>query len=165
VETLMDHKLLQLPGLALKLFLPIELDEIHRSATPDQLKRMRLDKSNLVPELDWTGQELAEIASYRIRVCRDTDAPAREAGQPTLWDFCADDLEPDYVRETLQRLATPRYTLGFLNHAFREYARDLPGDLAPDDPRWRMPRAHFDKIRAHWLDKTGVLRRTLNSAA
>ena len=160
VETLLDHKLLQLPGLALKLFLPIELDRIHRSATPEQLKRMRLDKSNLVETLDWTGQELVEIASYRIRVCSSDE---EEAGLG-LWDFFAEDLDHDYVRETLTRLSTPRYMLGFLAHAFREYARNLPSDLDADDSRWRMPRAHFDMIREKWLDRTEVLRRTLNAA-
>jgi len=160
-ETILDHKLLQLPGLALKLFLPIEHDRIHRSATPEQLKRMRLDKSNLVETLDWTGQELVEIAGYRIRVCSDPEL----AGKPrTLWDFFAEDLHQDYVRETLTRLSTPRYMLGFLAHAFREYARNLPGDLHEDDPRWRMPRAHFDMVRDHWLDRTDILRRTLNAA-
>ncbi len=162
-ETLLDHKLLQLPGLALKLFLPIELDRIHRSATPEQLKRMRLDKSNLVETLDWTGQELVEIASYRIRVCSGKELSG--AGKTrTLWDFLAEDLDHDYVRETLTRLSTPRYMLGFLAHAFREYARNLPSDLSSEDPRWRMPRAHFDMIRERWLDRTEVLRRTLNAA-
>ena len=72
--------------------------------------------------------------------------------------------EEDYVRETLKRLGTPRYVLGFLSHAFREYARDLPSDLGEEDPRWRIPRAHFDRVRDKWLDRTEVLRRTLNSA-
>jgi len=157
-ETLLDHKLLQLPDLALKLFLPIELDRIYRSATPEQLKRMRLDKSNLVETLDWTGQELIEIASYRIRIC------SSQSEGLSLWSFFAEDLEKDYVRETLERLGTPRYVLGFLSHAFREYARDLPSDLGDDDPRWRIPRAHFDRVRDKWLDRTEVLRRTLNSA-
>ena len=162
-ETLLDHKLLQLPGLALKLFLPIELDRIHRSATPEQLKRMRLDKSNLVETLDWTGQELVEIASYRIRVCSGKEFT--DAGKArTLWEFFAEDLDQDYVRETLTRLSTPRFMLGFLAHAFREYARNLPSDLPSEDRRWRMPRAHFDMIRERWLDRTEVLRRTLNAA-
>ena len=68
------------------------------------------------------------------------------------------------MRETLKRMGTPRYVLGFLSHAFREYARDLPSDLEDGDPRWRMPRAHFDRVRDKWLDRTEVLRRTLNSA-
>ena len=155
VETLLDHKLLQVPGLALKLFLPVELDGIYRNASPDELKRMRLDKSNLVPQLDWTGQELIEIANQRIDAC--SSSPGL-----TLQRFFAEDLSPDYLRQTLQTLGTPRYALGFLTSVFLEYARNLPGDLPEDASEWRVPRAHFDVLRASWIDQASLLRRKLN---
>jgi hypothetical protein len=157
VETILDHKLLQVPGLALKLFLPIELDGIYRNASPERLKRMRLDKSNLVPMLNWTGQELIEIAGQRIRACREDGA------EPIgLDEFLAEDLELDYVRDTLQTLGTPRYALGFLTTLFLEYARNLPGDLDEDAEEWRVPRRHFDVIRASWIDQANLMRRKLN---
>ncbi len=157
VETILDHKLLQTPGLALKLFLPIELDEIYRNAGPEKLKRMRLDKSNLVPTLEWTGQELTEIANQRLIACSDDASTPHRLG-----DFFAPDVGDDYVRDTLQRLATPRYAMGFLTAVFRDYARNLPDDLDADGDEWLVPRAHFDVVRASFVDKTNVLRRKLN---
>lgn len=157
VEHILDHKLLQYPRLALKLFLPIELDEIHRNASPEELKRMRLDKSNLVAQLKWSGTELYEIANRRLRVCLEGDARAKD-----LASFFQPDLAPDHVRDTLQRMGTPRYTFSFLSSLFTEYMRELPDALEPGSPLWRIPRAHFDLVRAGWLDRSELLRRTLN---
>ena len=158
VEALLDHKLLQLDGLALKAFLPIELDEIYRNASPQDLKRMRLEKSNLVETLDWTGQELYEIATRRLRSCTHEDARARSLG-----DFFAEEFDPQHLRQTLESLATPRYALGFLAAVMREYARNLPDELEPDSTDWFIPRSHFDVVRMSWMDRAGVLRRKLNT--
>lgn len=157
VERMLDHKLLQLPGLGLKMFLPIELDEIYRNATPEELKRMRLDKSNLVNTLDWTGEELYEIANHRLRACFNADVRAGD-----LDEFFAEGFERSYLRSTLEALGTPRYALGFLASLFLEYARNLPSDLGEDAPEWRVPKAHFDLVRASWLDRANLLRRKLN---
>ena len=62
----------------------------------------------------------------------------------------------------LESLATPRYALGFLAAVMREYARNLPSDLADDSDTWRVPKAHFDLVRASWLDRATLLRRKLN---
>ncbi len=156
VEKLLDHKLLQHPGLAFKLFLPIELSKMVLGASPDDLKRMRLDKSNTVHELRWTGQEIVEIANQRLAASGDAASPRR------LADFCAEDLSPDHVRETLNELGTPRHAFGFLSTLFAEYARNLPEELEATDAAWNIPLAHFDVVRASWLDKSRVLRRTLN---
>lgn len=158
VEALLDHKLLQLSGLALKAFLPIELDEIFRNASPQELKRMRLEKSNLVENLDWTGQELYEIATRRLRSCGKEDSRAQ-----TLSDFFAPELDPQHLKQTLETLATPRYALGFLDSVMREYARNLPDELDEDAEEWRIPRSQFDVVRMGWLDRSGVLRRKLNT--
>ncbi|MCB9898866.1 MAG: hypothetical protein H6825_12750 [Planctomycetes bacterium] len=157
VARMLDIKLLQLPRLALKLFLPIEMESLWHSASPEQLRRMRLDKSNLVPELKWTGRELYEIANQRLHASVAADSPARE-----LSDLFAPDLPLDEVLETLSTLATPRYAFGFLSEVFVQYVKDLPDALPDGDPRWRLPRSHFEVVRAGWIDRTGFLRRTLN---
>ena len=157
VEKLLDIKLLQFPGLALKLFLPIEMEPIYRSAGSESLKRMRLDKSNLIPELKWTGQELFEIANQRFKACTGPDARAKD-----MTDLFADDLDFNHLRETLGTLGTPRYAFGFLSALLTEHVRELPNDMDPDDERWRCPRAQFDVVRAAWVDRTGILRRSLN---
>jgi hypothetical protein len=157
VEKLLDHKLLQMPGLALKLFLPIELELIFRNASPGQTKQMRLDKSNLIEGLRWTGQELYEIANQRLSTCLQDGARLKD-----LAGFFGDGVQRDYLRETLQDLGTPRYAFGFLTALFSEYSRELPNELEAGADLWRIPRGHFDVVRAAWLERSGLLRRTLN---
>ncbi|MFT5289905.1 MAG: hypothetical protein ACI8QS_000783 [Planctomycetota bacterium] len=158
VEALLDHKLLQLSGLALKAFLPIELDEIYRNASPQELKRMRLEKSNLVEKLDWTGQELYEIATRRLRSCTVDGARANSLG-----DLFAEEFDHQHLRQTLETLATPRYALGFLASVMREYARNMPDDLQEDSDDWFITRSHFDVVRTGWVDRAEIMRRKLNT--
>lgn len=157
VEKLLDIKLLQYPRLGLKLFLPIEMDSIHRNATAEQLKHMRLDKSNLIPELKWSGQELYEIANQRMNVCKKSDAPAI-----ALSEMFEEGFDFVYLKDTLSTLGTPRYAFGFLASLMSEYVKDLPNDLPEGDRRWKISRSHFDVVRAMWIDRSGILRRILN---
>lgn len=156
IEKMLDIKLLQYPHIGFKLFLPIELDSLHRNASPEQLKRMRLDKSNLIPEFKWSGQELYEIANQRLQACIEGESKV------SLADLFGDDLDFQYVKETLNLLGTPRYAFGFLSSLITDYVKDLPNDLPENDPRWRINRNQFDVVRSNWIDRTGVLRRVLN---
>ena len=160
VEKLMRHKLLQYKGLALKLFLPIELSKVQLGAGPAALKNMRLDKAGTVPDLRWSGQELYEIASKRLAAARSDDCEGAPGG--ALIDYLEEGIEIEHVREALNGLGTPRHAQGFLASLFAEYARNLPEDLDDDSERWRIPRSHFDIIRAGWSDQSRTLRRVLN---
>ena len=72
------------------------------------------------------------------------------------------DVDPEYLRDTLQALGTPRYAFGFLSSAITEHARNLPDDLPQDDEAWRIPRSQLDIVRAAWLERANLLRRNLN---
>ena len=74
IQPLLEHRLLQFEGLALKLFLPIELSRLYLGASPDELKSMRLDKANSIPELRWSDHELVEVATQRLRAVRTAGA-------------------------------------------------------------------------------------------
>lgn len=157
VRSMLDHRLLQHPNMALKLFLPIELGQMYLGATPEELRRMRLDKSNTVQELRWTGQELYEVANQRLRAARTTDS-----GSAHLSDFFQPNVEAPVLCDALHELGTPRYAFGFLSALFAEYARNLPDELDPDSTEWRIPRSHFELLRATWGDRTRALRRAMN---
>jgi hypothetical protein len=157
VRTMLDHRLLQHPNMALKLFLPIELGQMYLGATPEELRRMRLDKSNTVQELRWTGQELYEVANQRLRAARTADS-----GSAHLSDFFQPNVEASVLCDALHELGTPRYAFGFLSALFAEYARNLPDELDPDSTEWRIPRSHFELLRAAWGDRTRALRRAMN---
>jgi len=157
VQRILDIKLLQFPGIALKLFLPIEMEGLYRNASTEDLKRMRLDKSNLIGELKWTGQELYEIANQRMLACSEGSGRAK-----SLADLFDPEFDFQYLKGTLAVLGTPRYAFGFLSALMLEYVRELPGELPDGDPAWGIPRSHFDIVRAGWIDRAGILRRSLN---
>jgi hypothetical protein len=58
VWSMLDNKFLKQPGLGLKLLLPIELAAYVDKEDRDFYQRARLDKQNMVPSLEWTGQSL-----------------------------------------------------------------------------------------------------------
>jgi len=159
IERLLDHKLLQHPGVGFKIFLPIELSKISFGASSEDLKRMRLDKANTVEELLWTGQELYQVATERLRASLEL-----AGGQSSfeLSELISDDVSPMELREALHELGTPRHTFRFLSTLFSDYARNLPDDLDLDSDQWRVSKSHFDIVRASWTDKARVLRRVMN---
>lgn len=161
VESLLEHRLLQFEGLALKLFLPIELSRLYLGASPDELKSMRLDKANSIPELRWSGQELSEVAAQRLRAVRPAETPADHPGG-RLSDFFEDEVSEAEIREALGALGTPRLAFGFLGALLSEHARELDDDLPADGPGWRIPKRRFDILHAGWLDRARGLRRALN---
>ncbi|MEM8714053.1 MAG: hypothetical protein AAGG01_24175, partial [Planctomycetota bacterium] len=161
VESLLEHRLLQFEGLALKLFLPIELSRLYLGASPEALKSLRLDKASSIPELRWTGQELVQVAAQRLRAVRPEGTPVDQPGGK-LADFFQEDVDPASLREALGELGTPRLAFGFLGALMAEHARELSDDLEPNDPEWRIPRRRFDILQASWLDRARGLRRALN---
>ena len=161
VEPLLEHRLLQFEGLALKLFLPIELSRLYLGASPEELKNMRLDKANTIPELRWTGQELAQVATQRLVAVRDGGADVGSPGS-SLRDYFDAEITEDELRGTLAELGTPRLAFGFLGAVLAEHARDLADGLDLESPEWRVPRRRFDLLRASWLDRARGLRRVLN---
>lgn len=161
VEPLLEHRLLQFEGLALKLFLPIELSRLYLGASPEELKGMRLDKANTIPELRWTGQELAQVASQRLAAVR-REGMGPESPGARLRDHFDPEISEEELRSTLAELGTPRLAFGFLGAVLAEHARDLPDDLPPESDEWPVPRRRFDLLRANWLDRARGLRRALN---
>ena len=76
VWSMLDNKFLKQPGLGLKLLLPIELAGYVEKENRDFYQRARLDKQNMVPSLEWTGQSLYDLANARVAACA---APGRDA--------------------------------------------------------------------------------------
>lgn len=78
VWPLLDNKFLKHAGLGLKLMLPIELTRFIEREERDFYQKARLDKQNMVPSLQWTGEALYDLAAARLRAC------ARPGAQPSL---------------------------------------------------------------------------------
>lgn len=157
IEPALEHKLLQLDGLGLKLFLPVELTPMVRGAGPDRLRRMRLDKAALVDEMRWSGQELLELADRRL-------AAASHGPAVCVADLLEEELDLIEMRDALHGLGTPRMAFSFLRDLFEDHSRELPDDLPRDAPEWRVNRAAFERQRAAWSDRARTLRRMMRRA-
>jgi hypothetical protein len=64
-----DNKFLKHPGLAFKMLLPSAVAHYLDRQEKEFYDRSRLDKQNLVPALEWSGEALYDIANDRIRAC------------------------------------------------------------------------------------------------
>ncbi len=77
---MLDNKFLKHPGIGFKLLLPIELSQYIDREDRDFYQRARLDKQNLIPSLEWTGEALYDVAigaDQRLRDARSLAGLAR----------------------------------------------------------------------------------------
>ncbi len=79
---MLDNKFLKQPGIGFKLLLPIELAQYLEREDRDFYQRARLDKQNMVPSLEWTGEALFDVACAGSR-------PARCRASRPLWPTCS----------------------------------------------------------------------------
>jgi len=105
---MLDNKFLKVPGLGFKLLLPQELYRfIERESEPFH-QRARLDKQNLVPSLEWSGETLYDIASTRVKAASVGTPPATLA---QLFDPVIDQRR---LIDGLRSLRVPRQLFKFL---------------------------------------------------
>ena len=69
VWPMLDNKFLKHPGIGFKLLLPIELAQYIDREDRDFYQRARLDKQNMIPSLEWTGESLYDVADARLKAC------------------------------------------------------------------------------------------------
>ncbi len=105
---MLDNKFLKLPGLGIKFLLPRELSHFVDRESQEFYQRARLDKQNVVPSLQWTGQALYDVANTRIAACSDREPPAR------LVDLLDPTLPERRLFDALQSLRVPRHVFRFL---------------------------------------------------
>jgi len=158
IDPVLEHKLLQLDGLGLKLFLPVELTPMVRGAGPERLRRMRLDKATLVDEMRWSGQELLELADRRLVAASNGPATC-------LGELLGEDLDLVEMKDALHTLGTPRLAFAFLRDLFEDHARELPDDLPRDSADWRVNRGSFERQRAASSDRARTLRRVMRQTS
>ena len=75
---MLDNKFLKHPGIGFKLLLPIELSQFIEREDSEFFQRARLDKQNMIPSLEWTGEALYDLATARVAAC------AKPGAKPTL---------------------------------------------------------------------------------
>ncbi|MBI3465391.1 MAG: hypothetical protein HY000_20400 [Planctomycetes bacterium] len=135
---MLDNKFLKHPGIGFKLLLPIELSYYLDREDRDFHQRARLDKQNLIPTLDWTGEALYDVANDRLQAC------AMPGRSPKLRDLFAESVTDRRLIDALRGLRVPRHLFKFLHRALVAQAnahRD-------DEPVWHIPNEMFEATLA-----------------
>ncbi|MCA9239959.1 MAG: hypothetical protein KDA37_07160, partial [Planctomycetales bacterium] len=149
---MLDNKFLKQPGVGFKLLLPAELaDHAHREDR-DFHQRARLDKQNMVPSLDWTGQALWDLTNDRIAAC------AAEGQTPKLRDLISDDVSDERLLDALRALRTPRHLFKFL---FRLISNHCAAHT-DSDPAWKISRETFESVLAVYTREQAAVDRGLS---
>ena len=105
---ILDNKFLKVPGLGFKLLLPLELYRFIERESEAFHQRARLDKQNLVPSLEWTGETLYDIASTRVKAASVGTPPA------TLSQLFDPAIDQRRLIDGLKSLRVPRQLFKFL---------------------------------------------------
>ncbi|MEM6656169.1 MAG: hypothetical protein AAF596_10220, partial [Planctomycetota bacterium] len=129
--------------IGVKLLLPDELAEHLHRETRDFHQRARIDKQNLVPSLDWTGEALFDLANARLAACAK-DSPTEKSGAPSIQDMFDPTVSQDRLIDAFRSLRTPRHLFKFLYRLISTHA----AAHTETDPSWRVSRETFESVLA-----------------
>ncbi|HEV3003336.1 MAG TPA: hypothetical protein VGX78_02700 [Pirellulales bacterium] len=133
---MLDNKFLKHPGIGFKLLLPIELSYFIDREDRDFYQRARLDKQNLVPSLQWTGEALYDIANARLRAC------AANGQAPSLAALFEESVNDRRLIAALRTLRVPRHMFKFLHRLFVAHANAHTDDR----PAWKISGETFESV-------------------
>ncbi|MGC6443732.1 MAG: hypothetical protein ACON4H_13845 [Rubripirellula sp.] len=105
---ILDNKLLKHPGLGFKIMLPQELHREVERETREFHERARLDKQNVIPAFQWTGESLYDLARARMQAC------AAEGRSPEPKDLFGPDISEERLLSAFQSLRVPRHLFRLL---------------------------------------------------
>lgn len=108
VWSMLDNKFLKQPGVGFKLLLPSELSDYLHREDRDFHQRARLDKQNMVPSLDWSGEALFDLTNARITAC------AIKGETPTLRSLLDPAITDQRLIDAFRSLRTPRHLFKFI---------------------------------------------------
>jgi hypothetical protein len=131
---LLDNKLLKQAGIGFKLLLPIELAHFIEREDREFYQRARLDKQNVIPSLQWTGEALFDVANARIKAC------AQAGKSPKLHDLLDERLGDGRLIDAFRGLRVPRHMFKFLYRLFVAHCNAH----TVESPQWRISSDMFE---------------------
>lgn len=134
VWSMLDNKFLKQPGLGMKLLLPIELSEFVEQEGRDFFQRARLDKQNMIPSLEWTGESLYDLANARLQACADGE----QSGE--LKDLFDQEIGTDRLVDAFATLRVPRHLFKFLYQLLMTHCQSH----TDSDPVWQIDSGTFE---------------------
>jgi hypothetical protein len=151
VWSMLDNKFLKQPGMGMKLLLPIELSDYVNREGRDFYQRARLDKQNMVPSLQWTGQSLYDLANARVKAC------GAKGATPQMRDLFADDVTDSRLVEAFASLRVPRHLFKFLYRILAAHCQQH----VDSEPQWKVSVGTFDTQLALYRHEQQALDRVL----
>ena len=143
VWPMFDNKFLKHPGMAFKLLLPEAVSGYLNREEKEFYERSRLDKQNLIPSLNWTGQGLYDVANDRIKAC----AKLAEGKPPSVQDLVAEDVSQSELIGIFDRLRAPRHLFKFLYRLLVDHC----SKYTEDAPQWKIKRETLQASLAVFL--------------
>ena len=138
VWSMLDNKLLKHPRLGFKMMLPQELHNDMGRESREFHERARLDKQNVIPAFQWTGESLYDLTRARMTAC------AAEGKSPEPKDLFADDLEYQRLISTFKSLRVPRHLFRFLYRVLVDHCNRH----TDADPSFEISRETFETVHA-----------------
>lgn len=148
VWPMLNNKFLQMERVGFKLLLPIELRHALFRESSAFFQEARLDKSNMIERLQWTGAMLYDLCNARLQAC------AREGAKPlTLRDLFDDDVSRQDIVDALDQMRQPRDAFKMLYQCVQEHC----SNVTEDQPAWRIPRLTLEQVRKQQAERVQQL--------
>jgi hypothetical protein len=135
---MLDNKFLKHPGIGFKLLFPIELSQFIDREDRDFYQRARLDKQNMIPSLEWTGEALFDVASARLKAC------AVAGSSPALKDLFDPSITERRLTDAFRSLRVPRHLFKFMYRLFVAHCNAYTDDA----PNWKISSERFESVLA-----------------
>jgi hypothetical protein len=137
VWPLLDNKLLKHPGVGFKIMLPQDLYRDLERESRDFHERARLDKQNVIPSFQWTGESLYDLARARMLACAE---PGRT---PEPKDLFAD-LDYGRMISAFNSLRVPRHLFRFLYRVLVDHCNRY----TDSNPEFKIRAETFETVLA-----------------
>ncbi|QDT09174.1 hypothetical protein [Stieleria marina] len=138
VWPLLDNKLLKHPGLGFKMMLPQELHRDMERESREFHERARLDKQNVIPAFQWTGESLYDLTRARMMAC------AADGASPEPKHLFADDLEYKRLISAFRTLRVPRHLFRFLYRVLVDHCNRY----TDSEPEFQIKAETFETVHA-----------------
>lgn len=139
---LFDNKFLKHPGIAFKLLLPAAVAGYLNRQEKEFYERSRLDKQNLIPSLNWTGQGLYDIANDRLRACAKLSD-----SKPGIQDLFDESVTQQELISVFDRLRAPRHLFKYLYRLLVDHC----SKYTEDSPEWKIKRETMQSTLAVFM--------------
>lgn len=135
---MLDNKFLKQPSFGLKMLLPSELVAYMEKEDRDFYQRARLDKQNMIPSLEWSGESLYDLANARVKCC------GINGRTPKLRDLLDDSISDPRLIEAFRSLRVPRHLFKFLYRLLVAHCHAH----TDENPRWKIAPETFEATLA-----------------